>query len=113
MTVKGARGSSCITISPQLVFKVRVLGKTFAAVSGGLVFSGVCGLAVVFLQEIAADATGAEIANVDEINSVKTIEHLEILAMIRFLLPLNCCWRLTGDIENYAIYFAHFIGYSC
>ncbi len=85
-------------MSPQLVFKVRVLGRTLAAVIGGLVFSGAWGLAVVFLHEIAADATGVEIANVVEINSVKTIKDLEILAMFGFLLPFNCCWRLTGDI---------------
>ena len=63
ITVIGAfLPSAAITISPQLVVKVKVLFLNGPLTSGGVIFFSCCHLALVFLHFTSADLCGAAFA---------------------------------------------------
>ena len=112
--VCGAFGLSEITMSPQLVVKVRLFASFFAGAVGCFTLAGVCPLAVDVLQPgtvvgfSAAIETGARVAV-----STRAARTAAVFFIIAFLFPLNSSRWLASDIEDNAVDLTDLIGNTC
>ena len=102
--VIGALGFKVTSMTPQFVVKVIFFGSGLAALVGCGSVAGVCAFAVALLHLIAACA-GAEI----DTNEVAVNTLMITDANFFTLLPLDGCWRLACNVQNYSIYLANFI----